>query len=128
MSEQRAGDRTRTFITARLVFGSGAIAAECGVRNLSPTGAKLLVDAEIPLPSEFTLEIPSKNRSHKAKVAWRHGDEVGVAFEIAPAPANPDDPQARIAELEAENAKLRKKVRNLQNELALRGTIEMSGI
>lgn len=124
---QRTDERTRTFVAGRLVFGAGAIAAECGIRNLSSTGAKLVVDAEIPLPSEFALEIPSKNRSHKAKIAWRHGDEVGVAFEIVPAAA-PSDPAARIAELEAENARLRKQVKRLQSELVLRETMKESGI
>lgn len=128
MTDKRAGERARTFIKGRLMFGAGVMSADCDVRNLSPTGAKIMVDEEIPIPNEFTLDLPSKSRSFKATVAWRHGDEVGLAFEPEAAPADPADPQARITQLEAENAKLRSQIRRLQGELALRGTMDMSGI
>ncbi|MBK9083074.1 MAG: PilZ domain-containing protein [Rhizobiales bacterium] len=120
MTEKRAGKRSRTFITARLLFGEGALSADCDIRNLSNEGAKLLVDEEIPVPQDFTLEIPSKNRIHKAHVVWRHGDGVGVAFEQEKPVDDDLDPKARIRRLEQENASLRRQLRLLRAELAMR--------
>lgn len=82
MEERRAKERTRTLIAARMVFGAQGLTAECEIRNLSATGAKLIVDEEIPVPTEFMLEIPSKHRTHKARLVWRHADACGVVFDL----------------------------------------------
>ena len=120
MTEKRAGKRARTFIIGRLLFGEGALSADCEIRNLSGDGAKLIVDEEIPVPQDFMLEIPGKNRIHKSHVVWRHGDSVGVSFEPDESAGDDLDPKTRIRRLEQENASLRRQLHLLRAELAMR--------
>jgi hypothetical protein len=55
--ERRLHDRRRTFKGATVVFNDNAIVAECTVRDLSPTGAKLTFKTLPPLPKRFRLAI-----------------------------------------------------------------------
>lgn len=120
MEERRAKERTRTLIAARMVFGGQGLAADCEIRNLSSGGAKLIVDEEIPVPTEFILEIPSKHRTHKARLVWRHADACGVAFDLEAEQAMMSDDAVRLRALEEENASLRRQIRALKAELAMR--------
>ncbi|MGE7416360.1 PilZ domain-containing protein [Methylobacterium tarhaniae] len=115
MSELRRETRLRTFLKGRIVFNNGNSSMDCLVRDLSPSGARLMLSQTATLPDGFDLLIPAKDRSHKATLRWRKADSIGVTFadEAArPAPsaaeAAPAALLARIHELEAENAALRR--------------------
>ncbi len=119
MDNRRNALRSRSFIKGRIQFNNGQASFDCLVRDLSQTGARLAVAGSAPLPDVFDLHLPSKDAHYRAQVRWRHADEIGVAFlnaePAAKAPAA--DPGSRLAELEAENAKLRKLVDQLRAEL-----------
>lgn len=119
MSDERryAVDRQRTLIAAVARYGSGALSCPCRIRNISPGGARLAVDPAVTLPDRFTLEIPSRGATHSVEVRWRSADEMGVQFVDGVVEKTPED---RLQELEAENEKLRKLVRELKFELAKR--------
>jgi len=116
MSELRRETRLRTFLKGRIVFNSGNSSMDCLIRDLSPSGARLVLSQTATLPDGFDLVIPAKERTHKATLRWRKDDSVGVIFadEMArpPAPVAPEASPAillaRIRELEAENATLRR--------------------
>lgn len=124
MSEHRRAQRTRTFLGARAVFNSGLSSVECQVRDLSETGAKLIVDEPSYLPEEFQLEVPRRGLSCKAKVRWRSSDAVGIQFVDQPATADEPDPLSRIQQLEAENAVLRRRVADMAKRLDSYGDSE----
>jgi hypothetical protein len=115
MSELRRENRLRTFLKGRIVFNNGNSSMDCLVRDLSPSGARLVLSQTATLPDSFDLIIPAKDRTHRATLRWRRADSIGVTFpeeKAYPAPGTADVTQAallaRIAELETENATLRR--------------------
>ena len=65
------------------------------------------------------LHIPQKEQTLRARVQWRHGDEIGLAFPDAVRAADGEDRQLalRVAQLEIEIAGLRKLVKKLRAEM-----------
>lgn len=68
-------------------------AVHCVVRDMSVTGARLLIKesklipkngGELGLPSDFTLNIRLDRVAVNCRVVWQDGDEVGVRFTSAP--------------------------------------------
>ncbi|TXN32270.1 PilZ domain-containing protein [Methylobacterium sp. WL19] len=119
MSDKRKEARQRTFLKGRIIFNNGASSMDCLVRDLSSIGARLALTETATLPEMFDLFIPQKERTYKANLRWRRADGIGVAFvdettAATPVPSPQADPAAmltlirRIAELEAENAALRR--------------------
>src|SRR5215210_6673968 len=114
---QRVAPRIRTLIAARINFNNSQSTLHCLIRNLSDTGAKLIVSAAVTLPECFDLIIPQKSVTRRARIAWRRGEEIGVRFEDA-SPSDRSDPGAsalkrRIHELEAEVARLQSRALQL---------------
>ena len=50
------------------------------IRDLSASGARIQVDASVPLPEEFNLLLVEANSSRHVLLKWRAGDFAGVAF------------------------------------------------
>lgn len=121
MSEHRRETRQRVFLKGRIVFNNGSSSFDCLVRDMSSSGARLVMSDAATLPEAFDLYIPQKDRTYRATLRWRRTDGIGVIFEDparAPAPAAAPDPVAteasvtmllrRVSELETENAALRR--------------------
>ena len=113
MSDKRSSLRSRSFLSAKIIYNHGACTVDCVVRNLSETGAKLKVSEAVTIPQHFELLL-GHGHSHRAAIRWRSGEEVGVAFldaassaATAPAKGDVDELHKRIADLEQENARLR---------------------
>ena len=126
MSERRNATRQRSFLQGRIFFNNRRSSVDCLVRDVSEIGAKLLFSETIAVPDALELHIPSKGEIYQAKVQWRVGDEVGVAFlyedaspSLVPS-AVPAEVVARVQKLESEVAALQRKVNELQNELRAR--------
>ena len=70
------------------------------------------------LPDVVDLYIPQKEQTLRARVQWRHGDEIGLAFSTPSAPpaAQPaaDEVAQRVAQLETEIASLRTRAQAAQ--------------
>lgn len=118
MSELRRETRLRTFLKGRIVFNNGNSSMDCLVRDLSPSGGRLMLSQTATLPDGFDLHIPAKDRVHKATLRWRKDDSVGVTFvEEVARPAMEADPAtllARIRELESENTSLRRQLKEAE--------------
>ncbi|SEP42857.1 PilZ domain-containing protein [Methylobacterium sp. ap11] len=122
MSELRRETRLRTFLKGRIIFNNGNSSMDCLVRDLSGSGARLMLSQTATLPGGFDLFIPAKDRTHKATLRWRKDDSIGVTFADepvrAPAPAAAEPSMAallaRIHELEAENAALQRQLKEAE--------------
>jgi hypothetical protein len=125
MSEHRREARQRVFLKGRIMFNNGSSSFDCLVRDMSATGARLVMSDATTLPDAFDLYIPQKDRTYRATLRWRREDGIGVTFEApanaaaakATAPASPDPAATdasvsmllkRVSELETENAALRR--------------------
>lgn len=114
-AERRDDARVRTLIAASIVYNNGQSTLGCVIRNLSETGAKLSASSGVALPDRFDLAIPQRNRTYRAYIAWRRGDEIGVRFDEAATDSGAPEAalRRRIRELEAEVARLKDRVAQL---------------
>ena len=134
--DRRAAPRVKTFLRGCISYDKNATAADCLVRDMSETGARLEVSENVVIPYLIDLYIPKKNETLRANVLWRYGDLIGVAFtppaskrgkpgaDDVPAVAKPaiadKGPQAadlseRIQRIEAEIASLKRAIKHLQD-------------
>lgn len=80
MAEQRNETRHRTLKPGLIVINDGYSTIECMVRNLSESGAQLMVESLLGIPDEFVLKLKDGG-SAKAKIAWKRGKTIGIHFE-----------------------------------------------
>ncbi len=114
--EHRHALRQRVFLKGQIRFNNGASTMDCVVRDFSASGARIALSETVTLPEVFDLYISQKDRTYRASLRWRREDGVGVTFEEeearpaaeAGAEASIALLQRRVAELEAENAALRR--------------------
>jgi|tagenome__1003787_1003787.scaffolds.fasta_scaffold20810001_2 hypothetical protein len=116
MAERRTDSRSRSFLGAKIVFNSRNSSMDCLIRNISPTGARLLLSSAVVIPDEFELQIPKQGRSFRARLAWRRADESGVQFvEHNAEPPVPTELTIKLKQLEDEKAALRARVAQLSS-------------
>jgi hypothetical protein len=82
MQERRKTIRVKTLLAGTVSYGGG-LTADCAVRDLSPSGARVSCSVANELPDEFELHLPSRGRAHRVKVRWRVDRDLGVSFEAA---------------------------------------------
>ena len=117
-SDQRVAPRLKALIAARIAFNNGQSTLDCLIRNLSDTGAKLIVSAAVALPDSFDLLIPQKSVTRRVRIVWRRGEAMGVRFDEGAPRSESRDPDAssltrRMRELEAEVARLQSRLLQL---------------
>lgn len=119
--EQRTAVRSRTVLRGSIIYNNRNSTIECLVRNFGDTGAKIIIDETMSFPQNFELYIAQKGLTYMAKVVWRHGNETGVKFINEVVNNNlvevGDNMAVHLRDLERENAALKKKVADLQNQL-----------
>jgi hypothetical protein len=125
----RANERIRAFLRAQIIFNNRMSTIDCIIKNISPAGAKIALNDTLAVPTEFDLYIPQKGRTHHARLVWRDRDAIGVSFADTQAPAAPSAAapasaeaaetgiEARLRELELQNAELKARIRALSRRL-----------
>jgi PilZ domain-containing protein len=78
MDERRANPRARRLKPGKIVLNDGKSVFDCSVRNVSATGACLLVGNGFLLPGEFKLTLDGDTK--RCDVIWRRPDRMGVTF------------------------------------------------
>jgi hypothetical protein len=88
---------------------------DCQVRNISPDGAKVTFTNTAVVPDRFDLTIAHKERSFRARMAWRGIGEAGIEFlrENENAVTVPLERAQRLRSSEVEKAALRSRVKQL---------------
>jgi hypothetical protein len=119
MDDRRTAVRQRSFLRGCVYFNHRRSAADCLIRDISEQGARLVFSDTVVIPDIVDLYVPQKEETLRARVQWRHGTEIGVAFvgKDAGIEAEPVGVGARLAALEAEVAALRRIIKRLQAEL-----------
>ncbi|MCA0407565.1 MAG: PilZ domain-containing protein [Proteobacteria bacterium] len=126
-AERRQNQRRRTLMGAKIRCAVFTGATPCVVRNVSDTGACLSVEDALWVPGHFQIEVPHLRLRSDARVVWRRGNGVGIAFEktkpaflgqsFSPQREPAANPMDRILYLEQERAKLALRVKQLTDEL-----------
>ena len=78
MNEHRTSPRLRTLKGGLIIFGA-APAVDCIIRNMSDTGALLVVNP-VGIPEEFALIIKPEMRKRPCQIIWRSADKIGIRF------------------------------------------------
>lgn len=88
-SDKRIAPRQRVIKAAKIVSLDRVTVVDCTMRNVSKTGAQLVVENQALVPPTFYLVQPKENIMCQAKVMWRREKLVGIHFtsEMEPPPA-----------------------------------------
>lgn len=70
---------TSPYFEGGLIIYGAAPTVACVIRNMSKSGALLLV-TPIGIPDEFTLVVKPEMRKQPCRVIWRSADQMGVNF------------------------------------------------
>lgn len=78
VEDLRKGERYRVLSHARII--AGGVVADCIIRDLSESGARLGVSRRVRLPAQFDLQFVQHGLELRARLRWRRGDYAGVSF------------------------------------------------
>lgn len=118
-ADRRRAPRQKSFLRGTVHFNNRRSVLDCLIRDFSATGARLMFSDPVTTPDTIELHIPHKNLTVACQVAWRHGQELGVAFAPADAAAiagEPADLTERVTKLEVELAALKRIIKRLRAE------------
>ena len=80
----RRAPRRRSLLSGKLVFDqAGACSLDCVIRDLSETGARIRLGGALPTPAAVHLVDLRHGVAYEARVLWRRGVEIGLAFGAA---------------------------------------------
>ena len=77
---KRVAARRKVLKTAKIISLDKKTVLTCTIRDLSDTGAKLIVEISSAIPAEFSFYQLSDNTVREAKIAWRRAGQIGVHF------------------------------------------------
>jgi len=77
--DERQTPRHRTLKGGKIVINDGRSTFDCTIRNLSDTGAKLIVTSTLGIPQRFELAM-ADGRKFQCEMAWHTEGEIGVRF------------------------------------------------
>jgi hypothetical protein len=120
MAERRQSLRQKSFLRGCVYFNKRRNAFDCLIRDISSEGARIIFSDTVSVPDIVELYIPQKEQTVRARVQWRHGDEIGLAFPDALRAADgtsDGELSARVAQLESEIATLRRALKRLKCEV-----------
>ena len=77
--DRRGLKRRRVLKGARISFQGLGTSTECRVRDLSDSGACLILTSPVGIPNTFEL-VFSDGVLKRCRVEWRISDKIGVSF------------------------------------------------
>jgi hypothetical protein len=119
-SDNRVAPRQRVMLAAKLSFNNGSFSTTCTILQLSATGARASIEGDLPVSQRFEISIPQRNVTRMARLVWRRGAMIGLAFEGADgelAGPPPRKPGGNSDGLEEENRRLKVLVAQLEARL-----------
>lgn len=78
--DRRAADRSRTYKAGKIISVNLSLSFDCVVRDLTATGARLIVPDTVGVPTEFFFLLPSDRLIAKARVVWRKRGQIGIQY------------------------------------------------
>ena len=83
-ADLRTGQRQKVLKTGKILLPDRIGAIDCSVRDLSASGAKIIVGSAETIPDAFRLVLPGDRSMRDAVVAWRTPGIMGVKFTSEP--------------------------------------------
>jgi hypothetical protein len=79
-TNKRVARRQRVLKDGKMLLPNNMTVVDCTIRDLSPTGARLLCSDPGVIPNEFRLVFIAERQMRDVKVMWREPAQVGVHF------------------------------------------------
>lgn len=79
-SENREKRRQRVLKGATILTAMTRSEIQVVIRNMHDGGAELKAPADVSVPADFLLYVPSDGIAYRAHVRWRRQDRIGVSF------------------------------------------------
>ncbi len=98
MNEKRKTQRRRVLKEGKIFFADGMRVIDCTIRDMSDTGARLLIANTVGVPETFHLFEKSSGMVYPTSVSWRQARAIGVKFD-GPATSIHDSANRRYARL-----------------------------
>jgi len=76
---QGRAERNDTYRFARLIYDTGET-VNCILKDISQTGAKVMIEGNFTLPRKMTLKIDQAGVSKAVHIVWQDETIVGLAF------------------------------------------------
>lgn len=86
--ERRLQARDRVVIQSKVYIGPFGERAVCVIRDWTKDGARIKLLASYPTDAP-SIDVDIVGERRTARVIWRCGQEIGVAFTMAPDPVDP---------------------------------------
>jgi len=118
MGERRGNRRQKSFLQGFVYFDKRRGVMSCLVRDLSDDGARIIFSQSVTIPESVKLHIPQRDKTYRAKVQWRRGDEIGLTLDGSESVAGSSQESGliqRVAQLESEIAALKRTIRELKS-------------
>lgn len=77
---ERGENRQRTLLSGKIVCKTGRQSFDCGVRDLTESGARVKISPGLFFADDCSLVVPHRRIVYDAQVAWRRSNEVGLKF------------------------------------------------
>ena len=87
--DKRGAARQRVLKAAKIITMDNTSVIDCTVRNMSDTGAQLVIEKHVKMPDEFQFFLATGDTVRDAVLAWHRGDRVGLKFKGESRPAPP---------------------------------------
>jgi hypothetical protein len=128
MVERRRVTRQKSFLRGCVYFDRRRGALECLIRDISDYGARIIFSDNVTVPDAVELHIPQRQKTLRAVVQWRRGDEIGLSFPDAEriGPPGTEELMERIVHLESDVASLRKVLKRLKSEIEVGDDVDVA--
>lgn len=77
---KRRQQRQRTLRPGKIIYHNRTCVADCQIRDVSATGARIRVASTSHLPNHFELVVAGVPQPHLCEVRWRSPIEMGLKF------------------------------------------------
>ena len=94
MGKEQRKDSRRPFAAMGIVFGiDGKLIVRCELRDVSVSGAQIVLEKEATLPSRFLLAMSLNGKVRRAcTLAWQFSIMAGAKFDPRPEQQSPAGP------------------------------------
>ncbi len=82
-SNQRSRNRIPARYHAYLHAATGAVISDCLVKDISETGARIILPEAARLPKQIMLRVTGEATPMRASVVWQAGAKCGLEFRDA---------------------------------------------
>lgn len=79
-ANKRVARRQRVLKQGKMLLANNMTVVDCTIRDLSPTGARVLCSDPGVVPNEFRLVFIAERQMRDVKVVWRRPEQMGVHF------------------------------------------------